>query len=73
MQTLNEPIRQLAPVTYGKTPGGFYQKVPHESQAAPILEEGKVYEIWVAVAGARAGQLRFTIQEGKSVKLEIPK
>lgn len=70
-KSLNEPIRNLTPITYGKTPDGFHQKNPREA-LAPLLEEGKVYDVWVPVAGAKAGHLRFTIRGGKSVQLEIP-
>jgi hypothetical protein len=58
-------VRNLEPISYGTIPSGFIQKIP-ENGSPPALQEGHVYEIWVAVSGAKAGSLKFTMKNGRA-------
>ena len=64
-------IREMPPITYGKTPTGFHQTVPQDG-SAPGLVEGKVYEGGGPAASAHGGYVRFTVRAGKTVEVPIP-
>jgi len=70
-QPLEKPMKYTTPITYGKIPDGFYQKVP-ESGVPPPLTEGKVYEAGGQTASAHGGYIRFTVRDGQAVQLKIP-
>lgn len=58
----------LGPITYGTVPEGFNQTVPREG-APPALHEGKTYQAGGPPIEMPHGFLRFTIRNGKTVKL----
>ena len=58
----------LGPITYGTVPEGFIQKVPGEG-APPILQEGKNYQAGGPPIEMPNGSLRFTIRNGKALRL----
>lgn len=70
-QPLATPMSKTPPITYGKIPKGFYQKVPQDAPA-PALVEGKVYEAGGPAASANGGYVRFTVRDGKTVELPTP-
>lgn len=57
-QPLDTPMKNTAPITYGKVPAAFYQKIPQEGQPE-TLAEGKVYEAGGPAASADGGYERF--------------
>jgi len=59
----------LGPIKYGTVPEGFRQLVPREGPPPP-LQEGKTYEAGGPPIEMPNGYLRFTIQNGKAVKLQ---
>jgi hypothetical protein len=58
-------------ITYGKVPPGFIQKIP-ESGEPPPLVEGRVYEVGGPAIEVPNAYMRFTIRNGKSIRLPIP-
>lgn len=58
----------LGPIKYGTVPEGFRQMVPREG-APPALQEGKNYQAGGPPIEMPNGFLRFTIRDGKTVKL----
>ena len=58
----------LGPIKYGIIPDGFIQMVPREG-APPALQEGKSYQAGGPPIEMPNGFLRFTIRNGKIVKL----
>jgi hypothetical protein len=58
----------LGPIKYGELPDGFVQKEP--SQGPPkALEEGKFYQAGGPPIAMKDGYLRFTISQGKLVRI----
>lgn len=64
-------IRKLPPITYGKLPDGFVQKVP-QSGEPPALMEGKIYEAGGPPVIMPRGFIRFIIRDGKSIEVPVP-
>jgi hypothetical protein len=64
-------VEDLPVITYGKVPPGFIQKIP-ESGAPPPLVEGKIYEAGGPAVEVPDAYMRFTIRNGKAVRLPIP-
>ena len=60
----------LSAIEYGKLPVGWTQKVP-EHGAAPPLVEGKVYEAGGPQIEVPWACMRFTIRNGKAVRLPL--
>ena len=58
----------VGPIKYGVLPDGFVQKVPLEG-LPPALQEGKFYQVGGPPIEMPNGYLRFTIQNGKPVRL----
>ena len=58
----------LGPIKYGIVPDGFTQVVPREG-APPALEEGATYQAGGPPIEMPDGYLRFTIRNGKAVRL----
>ena len=58
----------VGPIKYGIVPEGFVQKVPREGPP-PALQDGKSYQAGGPPIEMPNGYLRFTIQNGKAVKL----
>jgi len=65
------PITNLPPITYGRVPSGFVQKIP-ESGSPPSLSEGKLYQAGGPPVMMRRGTVRFFIRNGKAMKSSIP-
>ena len=70
-QPLDTPMNKTAPITYGKIPAGFYQKIPQAGEPL-TLTEGKIYEAGGPTASANGGYVRFIIRDGKTEKVPIP-
>lgn len=70
-EPLDTPMRKTAPITYGKIPAGFYQKIPQAGQP-PALTEGKIYEAGGPAASANGGYVRFIVRDGKPMGVPIP-
>ena len=60
-----------AVITYGKVPSGFVQKIP-QSGAPPDLIEGRVYDAYGPPSLVPETYIRFTIRDGKAVRLPVP-
>ena len=60
-----------AVITYGKVPPGFIQKVPQSGEPQP-LAEGKVYDAYGPPSLVPETYVRFTIRDGKAVRLDVP-
>jgi hypothetical protein len=61
----------LTPITYGQAPAGWIQKFPDQGDA-PALVEGHVYEVGGPQAEVPHAYMRFTIRNGKTVRIPIP-
>jgi hypothetical protein len=57
---------RLPKITYGQLPPGFVQKIP-DTGPAPVLEEGKVYEVAGPLIEVPEAYVRFRIHNGKAV------
>ena len=64
-------IKQLAPITYGIIPPRFTQTIP-ATGPPPKLFEGKTYEAGGPGTMVPKGFLRFTIREGKAIRVPVP-
>ncbi len=64
----NGEYYNLPAFTYGKVPEGWQQSVP-ESGEPPPLVEGKIYEAGGNFHSGQEAHLRFTIRNGKAVRL----
>lgn len=64
-------IENLPAITYGKTPSGFSQLIPKAGSPPPLVE-GKTYEAGGPGVMVPRGVLRFTISNGKAVRVPIP-
>jgi hypothetical protein len=64
-------IDKLPAITYGKVPAGFVQKIPNDVAPATLVE-GKVYEAGGPPITMSKGFLRFTIKDGKAMRIEVP-
>ena len=64
-------LKNLPVITYGQLPHGFVQEVPKQGEA-PGLEEGKVYDAGGPAVMVPCTYIRFTIRDGKAVRLSIP-
>ena len=62
-------IWKLAPITYGRIPQGFIQKIPASGEP-PLLVEGKMYSAGGPAANANGGFVLFTIRDGTAVVVE---
>lgn len=62
-------IWKLPPITYGKLPQGFVQKIPADGEPAPLVE-GKMYVAGGPASNANGGATLFTIRDGKAVTVE---
>lgn len=62
-------IRKLPPITYGKVPQGFTQKIPVRGEPPPLVE-GRMYSAGGPAANANGGFVLFTIRDGKAVVLD---
>jgi hypothetical protein len=60
----------LPPITYGKVPLGFTQKIPTQGEPPPLVE-GKIYEAGGPPISVPDAYMRFTIRNGKAVRLPI--
>lgn len=70
-QPLDISMKKTVPITYGKIPPGFYQKIPQAGEPPP-LTEGKTYEAGGPAASANGGYVRFIVQDGKTLEVPIP-
>lgn len=68
--TAEGTLSSLPPITYGKVPSGFTQKMPSEG-SPPALVEGKVYEAGGPPIVMSKGIVRFKILNGKAVVVPI--
>jgi hypothetical protein len=64
-------LKNLPVITYGTLPPRFVQKVPEQGEP-PKLEEGKVYEAGGPAVMVPCTYIRFTIRNGKAVRVPIP-
>ena len=62
----------LPPITYGKVPPGFTQRIPALG-APPPLVEGNIYEVGGPPIEVSEAYMRFTVRNGKAVKIPIPR
>jgi len=58
-------------ITYGKVPTGFIQKIPLSGEPPPLIE-GRVYDAYGPPVLVPETYIRFTIREGKPVRLPVP-
>jgi hypothetical protein len=58
-------------ITYGKVPTGFVQKIPLSGEPPPLVE-GRVYDAYGPPVLVPETYIRFTIREGKPVRLPVP-
>ena len=65
----DQRIWKLPPITYGRLPQGFIQKIP-ASGKPPLLVEGKMYSAGGPAANANGGFVLFAIRDGKAVVVE---
>ena len=61
-------IGKLPKIAYGKIPDGFIQRIPGQAEP-PALIEGKIYEAGGPSSNANMEIFRFTIRNGKAVRL----
>jgi len=67
-ETKKKSISDYPAIKYGQAPIGFAQVVPKDG-AAPPLEEGETYYVFTPTMGANGDGIRFTIKNGRSMKL----
>jgi len=63
-------IKQLTPITYGIIPPRFSQTIP-ATGAPPKLVQGKTYEAGGPGTMVPKGFLRFTIRDGKAIRVPV--
>lgn len=64
-------IKQLSPITYGIIPPRFTQTIPATGPPTKLVE-GKTYEAGGPGTMVPKGFLRFTIREGKAIRVPVP-
>ena len=64
-------FENLPSITYGKIPAGWNQTVPKNGEPPPTLIEGKVYEAGGPQVEVPWAHMRFTIRNGKAVRLPL--
>jgi len=67
----NGGARYLPAITYGKVPPDCTQEVPNGGEP-PLLLEGHVYQAGGPPVEVRGTLIRFTIRDGKAVRIPIP-
>jgi hypothetical protein len=63
-------LERLPAITYGKVPARWHQKVPEHGEPPPLVE-GKVYEAGGPQVSVPEAFMRFTIRNGKAVRLPL--
>lgn len=64
-------LENLPAITYGTVPAGWHQRVPEGGGPPPPLVEGKVYEAGGPQISVPEAVMRFTIRNGKVVRLPL--
>jgi hypothetical protein len=59
----------LPAFTYGKVPEGWRQTIPEQGDPPPLVE-GKIYEAGGNFHSGQDAHLRFTIRDGKAVRVK---
>jgi len=63
--------KNLPNITYATVPSGWIQKFPEQGEASALLE-GHVYECGGLAVEVPEAWMRFTIRNGKAVRISIP-
>jgi hypothetical protein len=69
--TADKTISRISPITYGKVPQGFTQKIPVSGEVPPLIE-GKIYEVGGTAHNANGGFIWITIRNGQLIEIPIP-
>jgi hypothetical protein len=70
-RNIENSIRKLSPITYGRLPVGFAQLVPSNGEPTALIE-GKIYEVGGTAYNSNGGFIWITVRDGKIFRVPMP-